>query len=226
MKRVAVVIGAWLLAGCVSDPVAPQDGGADANANGTDAGDAGAPKDGGGADAAPCMGACDHVVFVSSVKYTGNLGGPSGANSADAKCNDLAKGKLAGTFVAWVSGGADTAKWRLWAGGAPALGRWVLPDKATVVADSWAGLTSGTLKHAIDQDESGTTVPALNQRVITNTNAQGDADSASYDCGNFFLENSSFICPGHISSGMDWTTSAPCNFLCSTQDYRIYCMQK
>lgn len=209
----------------MSDPVAPQDGGADANANGTDAGDAGAPKDGGGADAAPCMGACDHVVFVSSVKYTGNLGGPSGLNSADAKCNDLAKGKLAGTFVAWVSSKADTAKARLWGGGAPAPGRWVLPDKTTVVANSWAGLTSGTLQHAIDRDESGAAV-SLAQLVITNTNAQGDEDMPGYDCGGFFAAGASFICPGHISSGMDWTTSAPCNFLCSTQDYRIYCMQK
>ena len=103
--------------------------------------------------------------------------------------------------------------------------RWVLPDKTTVVANSWAGLTSGTLQHAIDRDESGAAV-SLAQLVITNTNAQGDEDMPGYDCGGFFAAGASFICPGHISSGMDWTTSAPCNFLCSTQDYRIYCMQK
>jgi len=94
-----------------------------------------------------------HVVFASSVPYDGNLGGLSGA---DAKCQTLATAAgLSGAFKAWLSDSTTPASQRLTHASTP----YVLVD-STVVANDWAGLTSGTLLHAINLDENGQTPAA------------------------------------------------------------------
>jgi hypothetical protein len=94
-----------------------------------------------------------HIVFVSSATYNGNLGGLSGA---DSKCQSLATAaNLKGTFKAWLSDSTTSAASRLTHATAPYL----LVD-STIVANDWNGLTSGNLLHAIDLDESGQTPAA------------------------------------------------------------------
>ncbi len=155
---------AWaaLLSGCSTDTFLLLDGGdpgdaqAEASAidgaiDGGGAGDADSSimdVGGDGADGAQSY----RRVFITSGDYSGNLGGLPGA---DAICNFVATGAgLSGTWVAWLSSSFASASSRLTHAAVP----YQLLD-GTVVAPDWAGLTSGTLVHAIDCDEHGTFVP-------------------------------------------------------------------
>jgi hypothetical protein len=107
-------------------------------------------------------------VFVTSSGFLGNLGGTAGGNT---DCNNAASAAgLPGTYKAWLSTAA--------AGDNPASSftqstiPYVLVDN-TQVAENWAGLVSGTLEHAIDEDEHGTIT--TQSSVWTGTNANGTA---------------------------------------------------
>jgi len=99
-----------------------------------------------------------YIVFTTSVGYTGNLGGLTGA---DQKCQARAAAAtppLAGTFMAWLSDSTTSAASRL-----PTHGTlpYVMVD-GTVVASDWTDLTDLTgnlLQHMITVDENGNTVP-------------------------------------------------------------------
>jgi len=101
-----------------------------------------------------CQGAvaCERVVFVTSLDYSGNLGGIAGA---DAKCQALAdqssiariKGR---TFLAWVSTSMTPASVRMVHGTQP----YVLGD-CTTIAASWSDLTDGNLQNGISVDQLG-----------------------------------------------------------------------
>jgi len=104
-------------------------------------------------DPAICSKECTllkRVIFVTSVRYFGDLGGLAGA---DAKCQTLATD--AGlykpeTFRAWLSTGqASPSGWDV----DPEM-RYQLPS-GMVVADDWADLLDGQLKLAINQNEDG-----------------------------------------------------------------------
>jgi hypothetical protein len=74
------------------------------------------------------------IVFVTSAKYTGNLGGVAGA---DVKCQQLAEAAgLPGTYKAWLSdkSSSPAATFTRW------NGPYVLVD-GTEVASNWQGLT-------------------------------------------------------------------------------------
>ena len=94
-----------------------------------------------------------YTVFVTSTSYDGNLGGLAGA---DAKCQDQADAAgLTGTFKAWLSDAKGSPSTRFTrSAGAP----YVLVD-GTVIADNYAGLTSGSLEHPINQTETGGAPP-------------------------------------------------------------------
>jgi hypothetical protein len=86
--------------------------------------------------------------FVSSVLFTGNMGGLVGA---DGNCQSLANAvQLGGVWKAWLSD--DT-------GANPGLrmthfsGGYALVDGVTLVANGWSGLTSGSLLHPINLTE-------------------------------------------------------------------------
>jgi len=102
-------------------------------------------------DLAICSKECtvlSRVIFVSSELYLGDLGGVAGA---DTKCKALAA--TAGLlrpekFRAWLSDDQTSpSAWIL-----DTEKRYQLPS-GTVVADSWAKLTSGSLKTTISQTE-------------------------------------------------------------------------
>lgn len=91
-------------------------------------------------------------VFVTSALFSGNLGGPTGA---DAKCQAAADAaKLGGTWMAWVSDASTSPSTRF----TNKTGPYQLID-GTLVATSFAGL-GGTLTHAIDLTEKGTPATA------------------------------------------------------------------
>ncbi len=97
-------------------------------------------------------------VFVTSKNYTAALGGLAGA---DAICQSLANAaKLPGTYKAWLSDSNASPATRFSAG-CKAGGPFTLVD-GTVIAQDWAGLTSGSLLKALAITDVGGGPPAGN----------------------------------------------------------------
>jgi hypothetical protein len=126
-----------------------------------------------------------YVVFATSAAYMGNLGGLSGA---DQKCQTLASTKLTGTFKAWLSDSNTSAATHLTTHGALP---YVLVD-STLVANNWTDLTSGTLQHMIDLDESGNQVASADMcsgfgghYVWTDSNDDGTIFNTAQSCLNW-----------------------------------------
>lgn len=89
------------------------------------------------------------IVFVSSVAYTGNLGGLDGA---DAKCTALAAAaNLSGTFRAWLSDSTGSPSTRFTQ---PTVD-YVFADGTTVFAHGWTDLTSVSPKPAFLNELGG-----------------------------------------------------------------------
>jgi hypothetical protein len=86
-------------------------------------------------------------VFVTSVTFSGNLGGVTGA---DAKCATAAEAQtLGGTWKAWISSGSVNAIDRI-----NDVGPWYLVNGIQKVFNNKANLSTTPLV-AIDEDESG-----------------------------------------------------------------------
>jgi len=165
---------------------APQDAGGDSTVEGGVDGPAesgiDAPGDVPAQDVTPLT---HYVVFTTSAAYMGNLGGLSGA---DQKCQTLASGKLTGTFKAWLSDSNTSAATRLTTHG---VLPYVLVD-GTVVANDWTDLTSGSLQHMIDLDESGNQVATADtcsgfggHYVWTDTSDDGSIYNTAQSCQNW-----------------------------------------
>jgi hypothetical protein len=169
------------------------------------------------------------IVFASNSYYEGGaLGGLAGA---DSKCQGLALAAgLKGTVRAWLSDATIEATTRFPHWPTP----YVLPDGATQVAAGWTVLTSGTLEHAIDQNESGgpmTTgnIPLGGYAVWTNTNPDGTRTSTQ-DCGGW-AQTAAGITNGYtgstsFSTSGWWTKngSAPYNVLLCKWTARLFCI--
>lgn len=133
------------------------------------------------------------VVFVSSVAYTGDLGGLDGA---DAKCAALASAAdLPGTFKAWLSDSTGSPSTRFTH---PTVD-YVLADGITVFANGWSDL--GQNNHALDMNEQGGPPPlsdtpcaGLNggYAAWVSTNADGtpapNVASGLHSCSNWSSE--------------------------------------
>jgi len=127
----------------------------------------------------------ERVVFVSSETYTGDLGGPSGA---DEKCQRLADAaRLPGTFMAWISDDVSSPAQDFTRSRVP----YVLVD-GTVVADDWEDLTTAfDLRHAIDLDEDGQPSPPSasfcsgTYWVHSGTTPTGESRYAGQNCSGF-----------------------------------------
>lgn len=158
------------------------------------------------------------TVFITSATVTGDLGGIAGA---DALCNSLATASsLPGTYKAWLSDGTSS----------PATTftknhRYVLPDGTTIVADSWADLTDGTLANNIDRTESGSEVS--NVLVMTNTNADGTT-AVDEACQNFTsASEDQFLSLGiNVLVDSNWTTYATGPCLSTFYTYQLYCFEQ
>ena len=121
------------------------------------------------------------LAFVTDETYTGNLGGLDGA---DTKCQNAASDAgLPGTYAAWLAGVDGVA-------GPPPASRFSftntntpirMPD-GTLLANSWADLTDGTLQNFFNVNQFGDRVDAFS-KVWTNVKADGTAEGVQCDYG-------------------------------------------
>ena len=159
------------------------------------------------------------TVFVSSAAYNGNLGGLAGA---DAKCQALATAaNLTGTYKAWLTDGTTSAESRLTHSTAP----YELVGGA-VVANSWADLTSGTLRDYLDADETGETHNE-DTYVWTNTAGNGASIGPTFGghCSNWTSSSSSPVGAGGEVGFLDdeWTEDGADE--CDAKNH-IYCFEQ
>ena len=166
------------------------------------------------------------VIFVTSVTYTGNLGGLSGA---DAKCQGLATAAgLPGTYKAWLSDEATSASSRLTHSTLP----YVLVSGSTV-AKNWTQLTSGLLAHAIDRTELGGTPPASTtiectgaSSVFTGTDPDGFSTLSTTGCGGWTSVSVAEEAQigDYKSTGSNWTRR--CSRPVCSAFLALYCLQQ
>jgi hypothetical protein len=157
-----------------------------------------------------------NLVFASSMQFTGNLGGLAGA---DAKCQSLATAAgLPGTYKAWLSDSLTDVKTRV----TQSTSQYILID-GTVIAASYVALTSGTIAHAIDLDETGTHVAS---DVFTDSNPNGVATEVDplFTCNDWTADNTLIGEVGRSDAKTkSWTEDG--DGLCQSPS-SIYCIQQ
>lgn len=156
--------------------------------------------------------AADHLVFLSSAMYSGNLGGVAGA---DAKCQGLATAaNLAGTFKAYIADGTRDASARF----TKAPGPYKRVD-GVVVANNGAAFFSDAHLAALNADEHG---------VVTGgevwTGLYSGSGSGSMGCGNWTSTSGATPQVGNASDGSDSWVSWYAQF-CDRTNVKLYCVQ-
>jgi hypothetical protein len=151
------------------------------------------------------------IVFASSSKHNGDLGG---LEAADALCAERATGaSLDGEFKAWLSGPGEPAGERLTHADVP-----YLRTDGERVADDWADLVDGTLAAPIERDEDGSQVSG---DVWTGTRASGQLATAS--CSGFDTTEDTGVCGSSEATGASWSDNI--QPFC-TSALRLYCVQQ
>ena len=164
----------------------------------------------------------DKKIFLSSVTYTGSLGGLAGA---DEKCQTLAQNAgLPGTFKAWLSDSVTAAKDRL----THAIAPYKRVDGATV-ASNWDDIVDGALTNPIYLTETGTLMGA-GTSVWTNTDQDGSIHDPllNWHCANWTSNVASFKGHWGLSDGSDnylWTNFNMTPATCDLQK-RLYCVEQ
>lgn len=162
------------------------------------------------------------TVFVTSMTYTGNLGGLSGADTLCAARASAAG--LSGTYLAWLSMGSSSPATRFTQSSGP-YGR---TDGKEVAAD-WTALISGSLENAIDVDEFGNAVSTSTLPYVwTNTKAIGGetlATDSPSTCANFASASGANTGKVGAASADDTNWSATGAFVCSV-DLHLYCFEQ
>src|SRR5262249_13321688 len=145
---------------------------------------------------------CERIVFVTSLTYTGALGGVEGG---DTKCRERASAsRLARVngrqFLGWLGSASTNPAQRMVHGRAA----YVLP-RGEVVAADWESLTSGSLQGLIAEDESGSLV---GPRSVW-TGVTVDGNSAGANCADWSTTEGTGRC-GNTASKTSWTNSTAC----------------
>jgi hypothetical protein len=156
-------------------------------------------------------------VFVTSQTTDGNLGGQAGG---DTFCTSAATAaNLPGSWTAWL--GPGSCPTCLDAVDRIIDGEYQLLN-GTVVANSKADLTDGTLAAAINQDETGTT--GVTGNVWTGANADGHSTDGPGTCTVWSTNDSATLAQIGLSAGTDatWTDNGGGN-TCD-QGRRLYCL--
>jgi hypothetical protein len=122
-------------------------------------------------------GTCKRVFLSSTEMLSGALGILA---TSDGRCQALADGRaMGGTWRAWLSDSNTSPSMRFTRPTVP----YRLVD-GTMVANSFSGLVSGSLMHAIDMFETGVTLlPGAQVEVWTGTTPTGT--NAAATCGNW-----------------------------------------
>jgi hypothetical protein len=157
-----------------------------------------------------------NTVFVSSVNYTADLGGPTGA---DQKCNDLADAAgLLGTYKAWL-GDSNTDP-------ATRFEKSNYPYELTngdVIADNWTDLTDGTLAFPILYTEQGLVRTIPSHMVWSNAYTTGITWAGGNHCSDWTSTTGTGFTGNSGSVGSSWALAA--NVDC-TELRRIYCFEQ
>ncbi len=162
------------------------------------------------------------IVFVSSVAYTGDLGGLAGA---DDKCNKLAMAAmLPGPYMAWLSDGAMGPEQRF-----PVKANYpYVKVNQQMVALNWKQLTSGDLLSPIDTTELNKAPAAVSNpcpaAVHSNTTPSGQVLDAFNHCNNWTFASGSGRWGAWNATGMQWSDS--CKELYCGKTARLYCVQQ
>ena len=156
-------------------------------------------------------GGSEKIVFATSSKQNGDLGGPSGA---DGICGDLAVAAgLEGTFKAWVSATGEPAGDRLAHADVP----YVRTD-GTRVANDWDDLVDGNLDAPISRDEEG---KSISGDVWTGTRANGNTGDST--CSGFDSTDGFGVCGSSTATGGNWSDNI--QPFC-TSALRLYCVEQ
>jgi hypothetical protein len=168
---------------------------------------------------------CDAPGWRTFVTHAATKADFQGAAGADAFCQAAADAaKLGGTWRAWVSDANSSPSTRF----LQAVGPYLLLDKTTVVATDWKDLTDGTLAHAIDLDEAGTSYAGVAVEVWTGTGADGTSAPNDTFCQNWTTQVLNAIDSGTVGvtteiANPKWTSDYPqtCD-----RDQRFYCFEQ
>jgi hypothetical protein len=153
------------------------------------------------------------LIFVTSTRQDGALGGAEGA---DAICAERASAAgLSGTYKAWLS--TDTAS------ASERLAHSDLPYRRTdgvTVADNWTDLVDGFLAAPIDRDENG---DAQRSDVWTGSLTSGQVSEAGTCAG--FTTNSEGLgqCGDSSATGAEWSVNLTPS--CGVS-LRLYCLEQ
>jgi hypothetical protein len=172
-------------------------------------------------------------VFVSSVAYTGNLGGLDGA---DAKCAALAlAANLPGQFKAWLSDSTGSPSTRF----THTTLDYVLADHTTLFAHGFAGLPAA--EHALDMNELGGAAPASDTAcaglnggtsawVSSNSNGTPAPDVATglHSCSDWSSEavETSSVGLGSPTAGNSWVGFCSSGDPTCSKHAAIFCFEQ
>jgi hypothetical protein len=172
-----------------------------------------------------------HVVFVTSTKHPGGLGGLSGA---DAICQARAQAAgLPGTYKAWLADGNQSPATRM----THHVGPYQLVTNA-VIAQGWTDLTDGNIATRIDRTEAGVQLggvgcdvaqPTCNficqgGEVWSNVDGAGNRRSGVGDCGGW--TGSGTGTAGNVGKVDVLWTAGICSPIGCTAPLPIFCVQQ
>ena len=170
-----------------------------------------------------CSADCKSIerfVFATSAQYKGdftpmanNPDGLTGLALADLRCQQLGGDS---SYKAWLSTTAASPSTRF---DTAFTGLYHLPKNGSIVAMGWKDLISGTLLHAIDSDESGTTIQG---NVWTNTLTDG-SKADDQDCTGWTSQAGTTTVGTSSANDMTWTNLGPGQFCSDAR--RLYCFQ-
>lgn len=162
-------------------------------------------------------------VFVTSEKYTGNLGGLTGG---DNKCQSVADGPSSlvkdRTWKAWLSTNFVLARDRIYPSGTENT-EYRLVDHTTVVANDRNDLISGDIDNPINKNENNGTVSDDGVWTGTRSNGAYYFDGDFRTCDSWTGTNNGAVgSTGSTSS--TWTDSTLS--ACASAVWRLYCFEQ
>jgi hypothetical protein len=173
-------------------------------------------------DLAPDATMAGRRVFATSSRHTGNLGGLAGAHAI---CQQIAaEAGLPGTYRAWLSDALSGPASTMVHSSVP----YVLVTGERI-ADNWADLTDGSIRHAIDRDERGRLLdpePFVCEggEVWSNTTATGTSSGLA-DCLGWRATGATSNNGSMKQKNGRWTDDTCDNTSCLT-DLPLYCFEQ